>query len=72
MDQKPEGREKMMPVKNLFRHYSKQALLVIAGLGGAQAMLPTLKEFLPPWVSGVVAAAGLIGALIPQDKKETK
>lgn len=60
----------MMPIKNLYRHYSKQALIAIVALGGAQGMIPTLREFLPPWVSGVVAACGLIGALIPQDKKK--
>ena len=62
----------MMPVKNLFRHYSSQALLAVVALGGAQEMIPAVRELLPPWVAGVIAVCGLIGKLIPQDKKDQK
>ncbi len=62
----------MMPLKNLYRHYSSLAMWAALSLGGAQEMLPAVKEFLPPWVSSAIIVCGLIGKLIPQDKKGEK
>jgi len=56
----------MMPLKNLYRHYSSQAMLAALALGGAQEMLPAIKEFLPPWVSAAILVCGLIGKVIKQ------
>jgi hypothetical protein len=41
-------------------------MLAALALGGAQEMLPAIKEFLPPWVSAAILVCGLIGKVIKQ------
>lgn len=61
----------------LYKHYSKQALIVVASAQGIWALTPadwikTYPEWVTPAVAGVcavIAALGLFGALIQQPDK---
>lgn len=60
---------KSIDYKVLYKHYSSQALIALAALGGAYEYIPELASYLPPKVITVIAVLGWIGKVINQGKK---
>lgn len=57
-------------IRAVWHHYSTWALAALGAVGGLYEFIPAFRDDLPHWVIPVIAVAGLVGKLVPQNKPD--